>query len=158
MTVQFLEVKPNGIYYMSKKVNDYNDLSKEELIEEIKKLKTYGLIWDKEREPEKVVENCKKKLPVLEIVKERRIKTDDSIPNLIIEGDNYHALTCLNYTHKGKIDVIYIDPPYNTGASDWKYNNKFVDKEDTYSHSKWLNMMSKRLDLAKNLCNRSKSG
>ena len=130
---------------------DYTKLSKEELISEIKKLKTYGLVWDKEREPEEVVENCKEKLPILEIVKDKSIETEDSIPNIIIEGDNYHALTCLNYTHKEKIDVIYIDPPYNTGAQDWKYNNKYVDKEDTYRHSKWLNMMSKRLELAKNV-------
>lgn len=78
--------------------------------------------------------------------------TDKSKPaNILIEGDNYHALSVLNYTHKGKIDVIYIDPPYNTGAKDWKYNNNYVDINDLYRHSKWLNMMSKRLWIAKNL-------
>jgi len=71
--------------------------------------------------------------------------------NILIEGDNYHALSVLNYTHKGKIDVIYIDPPYNTGAKDWKYNNNYVDINDSYRHSKWLSMMSKRLHLAKKL-------
>jgi len=71
--------------------------------------------------------------------------------HLIIEGDNYHALSVLNVTHKGKIDVIYIDPPYNTGAKDWKYNNDYVDDNDNYRHSKWLSMMSNRLRIAKNL-------
>ena len=74
--------------------------------------------------------------------------------NILIEGDNYHALTVLNYTHKEKIDVIYIDPPYNTGAKDWKYNNNYVEKDDGFRHSKWLNMMEKRLKLGKNLLNR----
>ncbi len=130
---------------------NYNHLSQKELIEEIKRLKQYGLIWDKEREPEEIVENCKNKLPILEIVQNKQVKINDNVPNLLIEGDNYHALTCLNYTHKNKIDMIYIDPPYNTGAKDWKYNNKFVDKKDQYRHSKWLNMMSKRLELARTL-------
>jgi adenine-specific DNA-methyltransferase len=69
----------------------------------------------------------------------------------LIEGDNYHTLQVLNYTHKGQIDVIYIDPPYNTGNKDFKYNDSFIDKEDGYRHSKWLNFMSKRLKLAHNL-------
>jgi len=73
-------------------------------------------------------------------------------PNhILIEGDNLHALSVLNYTHAGKIDVIYIDPPYNTGNKDFKYNDRFVDKEDSYRHSKWLAFMNKRLKLAKNL-------
>jgi len=138
---------------MNKK--DYANWSKEDLVKEIKKLekrKKYGLIWDEEREPEIVVSECKQKLPILEEVKEKEIKSSNSAPiNIIIEGDNYHALSVLNYTHPGKIDVIYIDPPYNTGAKDWKYNNNFVDKNDAYRHSKWLNMMSKRFKLAKNL-------
>ncbi len=69
----------------------------------------------------------------------------------MIEGDNYHALSVLNYTHQGKIDVIYIDPPYNTGKKDFVYNDNYVDEEDEYKHSKWLSFMSKRLRLAKNL-------
>ncbi len=74
-----------------------------------------------------------------------------SINHTLIEGDNLHALTVLNYTHANKIDVIYIDPPYNTGNKDFKYNDHFVDKEDGYRHSKWLSFMAKRLRLAKNL-------
>ena len=74
--------------------------------------------------------------------------------NILIEGDNYHALSVLNYTHKGKIDVIYIDPPYNTGNDEgFIYNDKIVDKEDGFKHSKWISFMDKRLRLAKNLLN-----
>ena len=134
-----------------------NNQTKEKLLAEIdrlkkelKKKKKYGLVW--EDKPEDVVEMCKEKLPVLKEVKGKEIITDKNKPmNLLIEGDNYHALSVLNYTHKGKIDVIYIDPPYNTGNKDFKYNDRFVDKEDGFRHSKWLNFMGKRLKLAKNL-------
>lgn len=84
--------------------------------------------------------------------KKKEIMTDENKPvNILIEGDNYHALSVLNYTHPKSIDVIYIDPPYNTGAKDWKYNNDYVDYEDSYRHSKWISFMDKRLRLAKNL-------
>jgi len=74
------------------------------------------------------------------------------IPNhILIEGDNLEALTALSYTHEGKIDVIYIDPPYNTGNKDFVYNDSFVDTEDSYRHSKWLSFMNKRLKIAKKL-------
>lgn len=76
----------------------------------------------------------------------------DYAPNhTLIEGDNLHALTALTFTHENKIDVIYIDPPYNTGNKDFKYNDSFVDKEDSYRHSKWLSFMDKRLRIAKRL-------
>lgn len=75
----------------------------------------------------------------------------------VINAENYHALKALTYTHRGKIDAIYIDPPYNSGATDWKYNNDYVDKEDKYRHSKWLAMMERRLVLAKELMNTSGS-
>ena len=71
----------------------------------------------------------------------------------VINAENYHALQALLYTHEGKVDAIYIDPPYNTGAKDWKYNNDYVDNEDAYRHSKWLAMMERRLKLAKRLLN-----
>lgn len=71
----------------------------------------------------------------------------------LIEADNYHALQLLEYLYAGKVDCIYIDPPYNTGARDWKYNNDYVDNNDQYRHSKWLSMMQKRLKLAKKLLN-----
>jgi adenine-specific DNA-methyltransferase len=139
---------------MAKK--DYSNLTKDQLLEVIEKLegkKKYGLVWDEERVPEKVVTDCQDKLPVFTEVKGKEITTDENEPtHILIEGDNYHALSVLNYTHKGKIDLIYIDPPYNTGKDDeWKYNDKFVDKLDTYRHSKWLSFMSKRLELAKEL-------
>jgi len=122
------------------------------LKKELKKKKKYGLVWDSEREPEKVVEMCKEKLPVLKEVKSKEIITDKNKPaNLLIEGDNYHALSVLNYTHKSKIDVIYIDPPYNTGNNDFIYNDKIIDNEDSFRHSKWLSFMEKRLKLSRNL-------
>ena len=71
----------------------------------------------------------------------------------LIEADNYHALQLLEYLYTGKVDCIYIDPPYNTGARDWKYNNDYVDSNDTYRHSKWLSMMEKRLKLARKILN-----
>jgi adenine-specific DNA-methyltransferase len=78
--------------------------------------------------------------------------TEQKTPNhILIEGDNLHALTALSFTHEGKIDVIYIDPPYNTGNKDFKYNDSFVDREDSYRHSKWLSFMKKRLEIAKRL-------
>jgi adenine-specific DNA-methyltransferase len=133
--------------------NDYSSLSRDELIKIINKLearKKYGLVW--EEKPEDVIVQCKKELPVLEEVKENAIEALPNAPtNLLIEGDNYHALSVLNYTHANRVDVIYIDPPYNTGAKDWKYNNNYVDVNDRYRHSKWLSMMSKRLKIAKNL-------
>lgn len=69
----------------------------------------------------------------------------------VINGENYHVLKALTYTHRGKIDAIYIDPPYNTGAKDWKYNNDYVEGDDLYRHSKWLAMMERRLLVAKEL-------
>ena len=75
----------------------------------------------------------------------------------VINGENYHALKALTWTHRGKVDAIYIDPPYNTGAKDWKYNNDYVEKEDLYRHSKWLAMMERRLQIARELLNPSDS-
>ena len=121
-------------------------------VEKLKQRKKYGIVWDAEREPEKVVLDCRKKLPILVEDKKKEIKGNgEDLVNLLIEGDNYHTLSVLNYTHKGKIDVIYIDPPYNTGNKSWKYNNHYVEKEDTFKHSKWINFMEKRLKLARNV-------
>lgn len=78
---------------------------------------------------------------------------DSDLWHTLIEADNYHALQLLEYLYAGKVDCIYIDPPYNTGARDWKYNNDYVDGVDTYRHSKWLSMMQKRLSIAKKLLN-----
>lgn len=78
---------------------------------------------------------------------------DSDLWHTLIEADNYHALQLLEYLYAGKVDCIYIDPPYNTGAKDWKYNNDYVDGADTYRHSKWLSFIEKRLRLAKKLLN-----
>lgn len=140
---------------------DYSNYEKKELLKVIEKqekeLKTkkYGLVWDSEREPEQVVLDCENNLPILKRIKGKEIQTDDSEDNILIEGDNYHALTVLNYTHKEKIDVIYIDPPYNTGEKDFKYNDSYVDKEDSFKHSKWLTFIEKRLNLAKSLLSKT---
>lgn len=135
----------------------YNEYTKEELIKIIQqqenelKYKKYGLVWDAEREPEQVVLDCENSLPILKHITSKTINTCTDEDNILIEGDNYHALSVLNYTHKEKIDIIYIDPPYNTGSKDFIYNDRYVDKEDGYRHSKWLNFMEKRLNLAKEL-------
>lgn len=78
---------------------------------------------------------------------------DSDLWHTLIEADNYHALQLLEYLYAGKVSCIYIDPPYNTGAKDWKYNNDYVDSADAYRHSKWLSMMQKRLRIAKKLLN-----
>src|SRR3989338_6391651 len=134
---------------------DYSKLEKDDLLKVITKLesrKKYGLVWDEEKTKEQFEKESENALPVLKEVKGKEIKTDPAKPtNILVEGDNYHALSVLNYTHQGKIDFIYIDPPYNTGSEGFMYNDKIVNKEDSFRHSKWLNFMDKRLRLAKNL-------
>lgn len=133
-------------------ISTYSSRTKEQLIQEVEQLrkrKKYGLIW--EDKPEDVVLQCQVNIPILKEVKSRKLVSDTSLPtNILIEGDNYHSLSVLNYTHKGLIDFIYIDPPYNRGG-DFRYNDDYVDTEDSYRHSKWLSFMSKRLELAKTL-------
>lgn len=91
--------------------------------------------------------------PVLTPIDEVENAPDDKLWHALIQADNYHALQLLEYLYKGKVDCIYIDPPYNSGARDWKYNNDYVDVSDAYRHSKWLSMMRKRLRIAKELLN-----
>lgn len=121
----------------------------EQEIRSLKNRKKYGLIWDEEKVEEDVTKDGR--LPVLKEISDKRVSTKNKQYNVLIEGDNLHALSVLNYTHRRKIDVIYIDPPYNTGARDWQYNNNYVDQNDGYRHSKWLSFMDKRLKLAKYL-------
>ena len=125
--------------------------TKSQLLELLQERKKYGLVW--EDKPEDVEERLRDQLPVLREVKEQAILSEspDAPNHILIEGDNLEALTALSYTHEGKIDVIYIDPPYNTGNNDFIYNDSFVDSEDGYRHSKWLSFMSKRLRIAKRL-------
>lgn len=124
---------------------------KSQLIDSLRKTKHYGLVWEKK--PEEVEENQRNRIPVLTEVRERAIVSEaaDAPNHILIEGDNLDALVALTYTHEGKIDVIYIDPPYNTGNKDFIYNDCFVDKESPYRHSLWLSFMSRRLKIAKRL-------
>src|SRR3989344_4341225 len=154
---------------MARKIN-YDNWSREELIKEIRRIKEtkYGLVWHRDLPEEKIDilinpdartpnemfpnEMAGKPFPILEETKSKEANGDKGKPvNLLIEGDNYHSLAVLNFTHQEAIDLIYIDPPYNTGNNDFIYNDKFVDKEDQFRHSKWLSFMEKRLKLARNL-------
>lgn len=137
-----------------KRVNTLEGLTDKErsaLLGLLRENKTYGLVW--EDKPEDVEERLRDELPILTEVPERAIISEDkNAPNhILIEGDNLEALATLAYTHEGKIDVIYIDPPYNTGNKDFIYNDSYVDKEDSYRHSKWLSFMNRRLKIAKKL-------
>jgi len=124
------------------------------------KKQRYGLVWMDV--PEAFEDDVENKIPILKEVPKLAIKNNDDKPtHILIEGDNYHALTCLNYTHKGKIDVIYIDPPYNTGSDGFKYKDKriiskfpdgtSVPKDHPFRHGYWLSFMKKRLELARDL-------
>lgn len=158
---------------MARRIN-YEDWSKEELIKELRRIKEtkYGLVWHRDLPEEKIDilinpdartpnemfpnEMAGKPFPVLKEVKTKEINGDKGKPvNLLIEGDNYHSLAVLNFTHQEAIDLIYIDPPYNTGNDDFIYNDKiksgYVKKDDPFRHSKWLAFMEKRLKLSKRL-------
>jgi adenine-specific DNA-methyltransferase len=91
--------------------------------------------------------------PTLQPIDKVKNAPDSDLWHTLIEADNYHALQLLEYLYPQKVDCIYIDPPYNTGARDWKYNNDYVDSSDSYRHSKWLSMMQKRLKIAKRILN-----
>lgn len=141
-------------YELAKKITQLDGLTNEEkasLVELLRSQKKYGLVW--EDKPEEIETRLVDELPVLTELPERAIVSEspDAPNHILIEGDNLEALTALAYTHEGKIDVIYIDPPYNTGNKDFVYNDSFVDREDGYRHSKWLSFMNKRLQIAKSL-------
>lgn len=158
---------------MARKIN-YDDWSKEELIKELRRIKEtkYGLVWHRDLPEEKIDilinpdartpnemfpnEMAGKLFPILKEAKTKEVNNDKGKPvNLLIEGDNYHSLAVLNFTHQEAVDLIYIDPPYNTGNDDFIYNDKiksgYVKRDDPFRHSKWLAFMEKRLKLAKNL-------
>lgn len=121
----------------------------------LKENNNYGLVWEEKTSREffdkKIQDGY---IPFIqEVATNKYSKPGNTIGNVIIEGDNYHSLKVLQATHKGKVDIIYIDPPYNTGNGDFKYNDKIIDKEDKYRHSKWLAFMQKRLELAHTLLN-----
>ena len=125
-----------------------------------------GTAWDVEtmgREPATITADAGDIVPVaestdtiypgLELVDRVQGGDTNDPAHTIIDGENLHALEALTYTHAGRVDCIYIDPPYNTGARDWKYNNDYVDSRDAYRHSKWLTFMERRLLVAKQLLN-----
>ena len=112
--------------------------------------KNYGLVW--EEHSEKVDEELVHNIPIFVEDENRKITANEDEPyNFLLEGDNLHSQNLLEKTHRGKIDVIYIDPPYNAGNKDFIYDDCFVDKTDGYTHSKWLSFMDKRLPIAKEL-------
>ncbi len=112
--------------------------------------KKYGLVWEQHEENVDVA--MQTSIPVFEEVLEREISVDPDKPyNFLLEGDNLHSLYLLEKTHKGAIDLIYIDPPYNTGEEDFIYDDNYIDANDSFRHSKWLSFMSVRLNIAKSL-------
>ena len=112
--------------------------------------KRYGLVWEEHEENVDVM--MRDNIPVFTEVPEREItEAPGERYNFLLEGDNLHSLHLLEKTHKGKIDVIYIDPPYNTGNKDFKYDDTFVDKLDSYKNSKWLSFMWSRLKVEMHL-------
>lgn len=151
MSDNLLQQKDNQILKLEKEIAKWKKAVKNQ---------RYGLVWLDV--PEAFEDDVENKLPILEEVPNKTITSKDEKPtHILIEGDNYHALTCLNYTHKGKVDTIYIDPPYNTGSDGFRYKDKrIVDKypdgttvpiESPFRHSYWLSFMKKRLELAKDL-------
>lgn len=148
---ELTQQKDNQIFRLRKEI---------EKLKKSIKIQKYGVVWADV--PEAFEDDVENKLPVLEEVPKLAIKSKDDKPtHILIEGDNYHTLTCLNYTHKSKVDVIYIDPPYNTGSDGFRYKDKrFLDKfpdgaevpkDHPFRHSYWLSFMAKRLELAKDL-------
>ncbi len=143
-------MKKTDLIHKLKQLQGISDEERAYLINLVNTKKKYGLVW--EDKPEDVEEQLREKLPVLREVKERAIINGEEHPNhILIEGDNLHALAALTFTHEGRVDVIYIDPPYNRGDNDFVYNDDYIDKEDSFRHSKWLSFMSKRLIIAKRL-------
>lgn len=130
----------------------------------VKRIKGETLICEREDDSHEEVELSKNEAvavalfgqpiyPYLKPLDAVKNAPDSDLWHTLIEADNFHALQLLVFLYGGMVDCIYIDPPYNTGAKDWKYNNDYVDNSDTYRHSKWLSMMKKRLQLAKKLLN-----
>lgn len=141
----------NNIEIMRNKLQDEPELlvTLNEIENQLKR-KKYGLVW--ENHEEKIDKELENKIPVFEENKELEIKKDKSkITNFILEGDNLHSLYLLEKTHKNKVDLIIIDPPYNRGLNDFIYDDNYIDKSDSFKHSKWISFMNKRLIIAKKL-------
>ncbi|MEF2690324.1 MAG: site-specific DNA-methyltransferase [Bacilli bacterium] len=142
----------NTINEIKKGITDEQTLTNLSMIENELTKKKYGLIW--EEHEERVDKELETQIPTFEDIKEKEIisNPDDKF-NFLLEGDNLHSLYLLEKTHKEKIDVIYIDPPYNTGNKDFTYGDEQLSKEDEFKHSKWLSFMERRLKFAKDLLN-----
>lgn len=136
----------NTINELKKNISDEAVLNNLSLIENELTKKKYGLIW--EEHEERVDKELETKIPTFKEIKEKQIKINEGKFNFLLQGDNLHSLYLLEKTHREKIDVIYIDPPYNTGSKDFMYNDKYIDADNEYKHSKWLSFMEKRLKLA----------
>lgn len=149
--------KDGAISYVQELLKQARDDRRSEDVDKLENLvrllntKKYGLVW--EEHIELVEEEMKTKIPVFIEDETKKIvgNPESEDYNFLLEGDNLHSLYLLKKTHAGKIDVIYIDPPYNRGKTDFKYNDVFVDKLDSFRHSKWLSFMSSRLRLAHDL-------
>lgn len=135
---------------IKKNISDEETLNSLSLIENELTKKKYGLIW--EEHEERVDKELETQIPTFEEIKNKEIVCNPEEKfNFLLEGDNLHSLYLLEKTHKEKIDIIYIDPPYNTGKEDFIYNDKIIDEMDGYKHSKWLSFMERRLKIAHNL-------
>ncbi len=135
---------------IKKKISDEETLTNLSMIENELTKKKYGLIW--EEHEERVDKELETQIPTFEEIKEKEIiSSPDNKFNFLLEGDNLHSLYLLEKTHKDKIKMIYIDPPYNTGNKDFTYDDHYIDSEDSYKHSKWLSFMKRRLELSKQL-------
>ena len=140
----------NTISEIKKNITDEKMLTNLSMIENELTKKKYGLIW--EEHEERVDKELETQIPTFEEIKDKEIVSNPNEKfNFLLEGDNLHSLYLLEKTHKEKIDLIVIDPPYNTGVNDFIYNDTYIDEEDGYRHSKWLSFMEKRLKLAKDL-------
>ena len=140
----------NTISEIKKNITDEKMLTNLSMIENELTKKKYGLIW--EEHEERVDKELETQIPTFEEIKDKEIVSNPNENfNFLLEGDNLHSLYLLEKTHKEKIDLIVIDPPYNTGVNDFIYNDTYIDEEDGYRHSKWLSFMEKRLKLAKDL-------
>lgn len=141
----------NTIEEIKKNILDEEMLENLSLIENELTKKKFGLIWEEHKENVDV--KLENNIPVFEEIKNKKIYNNYGHKfNFLLEGDNLHSLYLLEKTYNNKIDIIYIDPPYNTGKkTEWKYNDCYVDSNDGYKHSKWLSFISKRLEIAKKI-------
>lgn len=139
---------------IKKNISDEETLNSLSLIENELTKKKYGLIW--EEHEERVDKELETQIPTFEEIKDKEIMCNPNEKfNFLLEGDNLHSLYLLEKTYKEKIDIIYIDPPYNTGKEDFIYNDKIIDELDGYKHSKWLSFMERRIRIAKELLTKS---